>query len=274
MIKDMIKNRDIDSIQNTLNTKGNIYVLSLFAEVLDKRSYFNISPQGKIKTKEINYILPIFAFEDNPKILSEKILELSDLREKTKIKKINRHSNQSMDKLKVNFMKTMTAETVEFAMEFGKEIFLRNEEEFYQMISIFSLTGGINSLKSLLVLSFTEIVKKYKKENITDEILYLLISFLSKYRDNYYDTDNYYDSLDETLSIEILYRKILDDKSLVMTRRCLELLSYITLIKKITLEKKSLYINIVADELNKKNTSRNLNENEKFLVEKLIKFGE
>jgi|GEM_PF-608280 len=275
MIKDIIKNNDIDSIINLLNTKGKIYTLSLFGEVLDKRSYFNMTPQGKIKLKDINYILPIFALENDSMILSEKILELSDLKERTKIKKINRHSNGVMNKLKENFMKSMSNGNVEFAKEFGKEIFLRDEDEFYRLISIFSLTGNIKSLKTLMTLSFIELVEKYKKENITDEILYLLIAFLSKYRDIYYDIDYHRNNLEQSLTIGTIYEKIISDKNLMESRKGLELLSYLMLIKKVDIENRRLYINIVDYELCKKNKSAKLNENEKLLLEKLfVKLGE
>ncbi|MGF6905530.1 hypothetical protein [Fusobacterium sp. PH5-44] len=273
MIKDIIDNKNTKYILENFEKIGIINTLSIFAEVLDRRSYFNLTDNGIINIKNINYAIPLFAFTDDKKYLSQILLELSDIRERTKFKKINRHSNISMDKIKKNFMKTLANGTLEFSKEYGKEIFLRDEKAFFNIISIFSLSGNLKSLKSLMVISFISLVEKFGKKNITDEVLYLVISFLTKYRDNFYDLNKFIEKKQENLDIDILYNDITNNIDLMKSKRGLELLSYLLLIKKSNLENKELYINIVKYEIENLNDSDLLNNYETILVKKLLEIG-
>lgn len=273
MIKDIIDNKNAEYILENFEKIGVMNTLSMFVEVLDKRSYFNLTDSGMINIKDINYTVPLFAFIDDKKYLSQILLKLSDTKERTKFKKINRHSNISIDKMKKNFMKTLVNGTLEFSKEYGKEIFLRDEKEFYKIISIFSLSGNIKSLKSLMVVSFINLVEKFGKKNITDEILYLMISFLTKYRDNFYDINRFLERKQERINIDNLYVDIVNDMNLMKTRKGLELLSYILLIKKVDFEHRELYTNILKNELENLNCSNLLDKYETILVEKLLELG-
>ena len=274
MIKDIIDNKNTEYILDNFEKVGIINTLSIFVEVLDKRSYFNITDNGMINIKDINYAIPLFAFLDEKKYLSQILLELSDTKERTKFKKINRHSNIPMNKIKRNFMKTLVNGTLDFSKEYGKEMFLRDEREFYKIISIFSLSGNIKSLKCLMVISFINLVEKFGKKNITDEVLYLVISFLTKYRDNFYDTDRFFENIEEKTDIDNLYSDIINDVDLMKTKKGLELLSYILLIKKTNPENEKLYINILKNEMKNLNYSDLLDRYEMILVKKLLKLGD
>ena len=223
----IIKEKKKKEIINMLEADGKIKTLSFFAEVLNKRAYFTLNSDGMIKRNELNFILPIFAFSDDLDYLADSIINFSDLKEREKISDICRFSNAEIPKLKEKLIKTLSNGNLDFSKKYGKELFLRDREEFYKTILEFSFLGDIKSLKPLLV---------------------LLISFITKYRDNFY----FYEKCkkdNNIISLEKLKESVLSNKELLESREGLEVLSTLKALEMYKFKNFDKFLSKIADEI-------------------------
>lgn len=217
----IIKEKNKKEIIHMLETIGKIKTLSFFAEILSKRTYFTLNNDGTIKRNELNFILPIFAFSNDLDYLADSIINFSDLKEREKISAIYRFSNIEIPKLKEKLMKTLANGNLDFSKRYGKELFLRDREEFYKTILEFSFLGDMKSLKPLLILSFK---KLFENEEYEENVFFLLISFITKYRDNFYFYENC-EKENNPVNFEMLKENVLSNKKLLESREGLEILS-------------------------------------------------
>lgn len=178
-VLDMIRGVDRESVQKILDEKGKTATLSLFAEFLNKRAYLTVDICGNIKRKRGNLILPIFAYLDTKEVLTEELFNSADLKEREKIDKIERFTNLDSEKVKSNFMKTLFNGNLDFSKKYGKELFLRDRESFFDIISAFALMGRVEGLKPLMVLGLQRLMKEYD-----ERVFYIFISYMTKYRDD------------------------------------------------------------------------------------------
>ncbi|MDR3259212.1 MAG: hypothetical protein LBT51_06305 [Fusobacteriaceae bacterium] len=250
----IIRGKDKEVFISLIAKFGKLEILNNFAEFLNKRSFFSVDIYGNIKRKSLNYAFPIFSFFNDENLLAESLLELAAPEERQKIYKIDRFSNVDLEIVKINFIKTMANGNLEFAKRYGKELFLRDKNEFFKVIANFSLAGNISSLKSLMVLSFAEIIKSNEK-SFNDNIFYIFMSYMCKYRDNFYENDKNYEidmDSDADISIDELFENLDIDKKDLMKKNELEILSYLMLMKKLNI-KESKFINIAKYEVEKYN---------------------
>lgn len=146
-------------------------------EILDKRVYFSVDSEYRIKRKKMNYIVPALIFCENENIFL-KTLELeSNSIEREKFKKIERLSNLSILKLQENFIKLVIKGELEFSKRYGKELALRDKNLFLETLFNLSLMDNIEFNKPLLALSMKKIMDNF---GWIDEIGYLVISYFSK----------------------------------------------------------------------------------------------
>lgn len=261
----VIKNKDKESIINMIETEGKIETLSAFAEVLDRRAYFTVNSQGDIKRKEINLAIPVFAFSEEVELLAQTIIELSDLKERNKISTINRFSNLEVTKLKENLMKTMVNGNLEFSKKYGKELFLRNRDEFFKTTTQFALMGNMKSLKPLMVLAFKKLMEN---REYNENIFYLMIAFLTKYRDEF----SFYESIqyENIESIENIKEIIINNIELLKSREGLEALSSLAAIEILGTEKKDKFLFKIKKELEGIKKFTPLSQTEKHLLSFLL----
>ena len=118
-------------------------------------------------------------------------------------------------------MKTLANGNLDFSKRYGKELFLRDREEFYKTILEFSFLGDMKSLKPLLILSFK---KLFENEEYEENVFFLLISFITKYRDNFYFYENC-EKENNSVNFEMLKENVLSNKKLLESREGLEILS-------------------------------------------------
>ncbi|MGL5123901.1 MAG: hypothetical protein ACRC6K_07060 [Fusobacteriaceae bacterium] len=253
------------SIESYIDGYGLIECLKGFAELLDKRSYFTIE-KNEIKRKKMNLALPVAAFLNESKALTILAIEQSiNSKERQIIPKINRMSNLSLEKLEENLFKLLIKNNFEFSLKYGKELFLRDKNLFKFVISKYALLDNINSLKSLMILAF------FKLDTKDDEFIFLLISYLTRYRADY----SQYEILDkneEDLSIEDIYKKIKEKKNEFYSRKGLAILSYFNLILELE-EKNPRFLTILNNNIEKlSNNKNNCNEVESLLIENLVGF--
>ncbi len=182
------------------------------AEYLDKRAYFTVDGEGKIKRKKMNYSFPaIFFCEDD--IFFKNILEIEkDKRERTKIKKIDRLSNLEMDRLSENLIKLVIKGELDFAKRYAKELAMRDKEYFIKTLFNLSLMDNLSFDKPLMALAMREYISRF---GWNDEVGYLVMSYFTKQR---YDINQleFIKPEEEMCRIEprtvsqLAYKKVLD----------------------------------------------------------------
>ncbi|MDU1909808.1 hypothetical protein [Fusobacterium sp.] len=240
----IIKEKNKKEIIHMLETNGKIKTLSFFAEVLNKRTYFTLSSDGIIKRNELNFILPIFAFSNDFDYLADSIINFSDLKEREKISNISRLSNIKIPKLKEKLIKTLCNGNLDFSKKYGKELFLRDREEFYKIILEFSFLGDMKSLKALLILSFK---KLFENKEYEENVFFLLICFITKYRDNFYFYENCQHS--NIISLEKLKENILSNKELSESREGLEIFSTLKALEMYNFKNFDKFLSKIVDEI-------------------------
>lgn len=182
------------------------------ADTLDKRAYLTIDCDGVVKRKEMNFSIPLMVFCENDEIFERVLKEESNKIERIKEKKIERLSNVPVDKLKENFMKLVIKGELEFSKKYGKELALKDKEEFLKTLFNLSLMDNINFYKPLMALAMKEII-----ENIgwVDEIGYLVISYFTKQRydlsqlENAIEKESEITEISENISL-LAYKKVLE----------------------------------------------------------------
>ena len=182
------------------------------ADTLDKRAYLTIDCDGVVKRKEMNFSIPLMVFCENDEIFERVLKEESNKIERIKEKKIERLSNVPVDKLKENFMKLVIKGELEFSKKYGKELALKDKEEFLKTLFNLSLMDNINFYKPLMSLAMKEII-----ENIgwVDEIGYLVISYFTKQRydlsqlENAIENESEITEISENISL-LAYKKVLE----------------------------------------------------------------
>ena len=182
------------------------------ADTLDKRAYLTIDCDGVVNRKEMNFSIPLMVFCENDEIFERVLKEESNKIERIKEKKIERLSNITVDKLKENFMKLVIKGELEFSKKYGKELALKDKEEFLKTLFNLSLMDNINFYKPLMALAMKEII-----ENIgwVDEIGYLVISYFTKQRYDLSQLENVIESESEITEIFgyislLAYKKVLE----------------------------------------------------------------
>ncbi|MCX3066110.1 hypothetical protein OQE61_01205 [Cetobacterium somerae] len=182
------------------------------ADTLDKRAYLTIDCDGVVNRKEMNFSIPLMVFCENDEIFERVLKEESNKIERIKEKKIERLSNIPVDKLKENFMKLVIKGELEFSKKYGKELALKDKEEFLKTLFNLSLMDNISFYKPLMALAMKEII-----ENIgwVDEIGYLVISYFTKQRYDLSQLENVIESESEITEISgnislLAYKKVLE----------------------------------------------------------------
>ena len=182
------------------------------ADTLDKRAYLTIDCDGVVNRKEMNFSIPLMVFCENDEIFERVLKEESNKIERIKEKKIERLSNVPVDKLKENFMKLVIKGELEFSKKYGKELALKDKEEFLKTLFNLSLMDNISFYKPLMALAMKEII-----ENIgwVDEIGYLVISYFTKQRYDLSQLENVIESESEITEISgnislLAYKKVLE----------------------------------------------------------------
>lgn len=182
------------------------------ADTLDKRAYLTIDCDGVVKRKAMNFSIPLMVFCENDELFERVLKEESNKIERIKEKKIERLSNVPVDKLKENFMKLVIKGELEFSKKYGKELALKDKEEFLKTLFNLSLMDNISFYKPLMALAMKEII-----ENIgwVDEIGYLVISYFTKQRYDLSQLENSIEGENEITEISgnislLAYKKVLE----------------------------------------------------------------
>jgi hypothetical protein len=243
-----------------------IAMLEELAEDLDKRAYFTINSCGEIKIKEMNYAIPLAAFCEDEEFFKEELPKLADKVERTKIDKIERFSNKSVEELKDKFYKLLANGSLDFAKRYAKELFLKDSEEFYRAIYHFALMDSTKNMKPLMVIS----MKKLLGKNYNEKIMYLVIAYLTKKKSNFYQYEN---ALPYEGTLEMMKEKLLKNQENVQTKEFLQIYTSILALSEYDFPQKSLLIgkiNEAIENFEKKENKTVANEIENKLINSLL----
>lgn len=167
------------SISNYIDEYGIDETVKAFSEVIEKRVYYKV--EGfKITKKRAPLVLPAIAyFGDNVCDITEAFYHSIDMAEREIRRAIPRKSNITVQKLSENLEKLLVKNSYEFGIQYGKELLLRDPEEFFRVLERYVLLDDITSEKALLLRSFKKI------GNYSDEYLVHLFSYLTKMPSNF-----------------------------------------------------------------------------------------
>ena len=194
---EFLKAKNLDTCIELIKEKGKFNILSEYANFYDRRTYFKVNENGDIFPKSYNPITLLYLFCDDEKKLADYLFKYSYAEEKQNIKKIDRASNLDIESLKKNLMKTLTNSHLDFSKIFAKELFLRDKKAFFELMYNFSFMGNPKDLKVLFVYALEEI---FNQINYDENIFYIIIAYLTKFRDDY---SIYMNSTDETIKFDI-----------------------------------------------------------------------
>ena len=194
---EFLKGKNLDACIELIKEKGKFNILSEYANFYDRRTYFKVNENGDIFQKTYNPITLLYLFCDDEKKLADYLFKYSYVEEKQNIKKIDRASNLDIESLKKNLMKTLTNSHLDFSKIFAKELFLRDKKAFFELMYNFSFMGNPKDLKVLFVYALEEI---FNQINYDENIFYTIITYLTKFRDDY---SIYMNSTDETIKFDI-----------------------------------------------------------------------
>lgn len=237
----IINQNNHELLSNLIEKEGKIAVLSAFANVLDKRAYVTIDTDGELKRKEGSITLPFFAYNDNAQELAKNILKCVDLKEKQNFDKIERFSNLDIEKVKKNLIKTIMNGNLDFAKKYGKELFLRDRKEFFNLVATFVTIGNSDSLKGLFLLGLEKLISEFDNNIFT-----LFISYITKYRDN---TAIYECCEASNLTTKELKELLLKDETLLNSKLGLGIITNLYILDNFKVNNKDKVINKLAFEI-------------------------
>lgn len=194
---EFLKEKNLNTCIELIKEKGKFNILSEYANFYDRRTYFKVNENGDIFQKSYNPITLLYLFCDDEKKLADYLFKYSYAEEKQNIKKIDRASNLDIESLKKNLMKTLTNSHLDFSKIFAKELFLRDKKAFFELMYNFSFMGNPKDLKVLFVYALEEI---FNQINYDENIFYIIIAYLTKFRDDY---SIYMNSTDDNIKFDI-----------------------------------------------------------------------
>lgn len=179
---EFLREKNLEKTIELIKEKRKFTILSEYSSFFDMRTYFKVNEDGDISQKSYNPITLLYLFCDDEENLAEYLFKYSYPEEKQNIKKIDRASNLDIETLKRNLMKTLVNSHLEFSKTFAKELFLRDKKSFFETTYNFSLMGNPKDLKLFFVYALEKI---FSKINYDENIFYIIIAYLTKFRDDY-----------------------------------------------------------------------------------------
>lgn len=192
---EILREKKEKDIKSMIIEKGKYKVLSYFSPFYDRRTYFKADDLGNIFLRAYNPIVILFAFSDDENKLANYILKYSYPEEKRVLRKIDRKSNLDIKELRINLIKTLISGNLDFSKSFAKELYLRSEKDFFEVLYTFSLMANPKNIKLLYVYALEKILGEVK---YNEEVLYTVIAYLTKIKDEY---SVYINSSDKAIEI-------------------------------------------------------------------------
>ncbi len=142
---------------------------------LSQERLYKIDIEGNITRKSFIptlKLIELYFCEKREEVLKDIFEYLVNQKSKIRFKKIFRYSSTELVKVKENFFKTLFNKDINFALRYGKELFLRNEEEFESTLLKLSLFNF--NYKSAYALSLIKLLKLFPQ--VLDELMYVFLT--------------------------------------------------------------------------------------------------
>lgn len=179
---EFLNNKDFEQLKKMINEKGKYNILSYFSNFYDRRTYLKVNDLGDIEFRAYNPIVILFAFSNEIENLANYVFKYSYKQEKQILKKIDRMTNLTIPDLRLKLMKTLISGNLNFSKIFAKELYLRSKRDFFEVLYNFSFMGNPKHIKILYVYALEKI---FSEINYDENILFVVISYLTKLRDDF-----------------------------------------------------------------------------------------
>ncbi|MCK5779391.1 MAG: hypothetical protein KAH04_00100 [Psychrilyobacter sp.] len=238
---DNIREKKYSEFYKMYETSGKIKLVEALAEGLNKRTYFTIDSEGNISRKTMNrglYLITTIDKKNYKEVIKEIIDVYVDLTQREKIKKIDRLSKYSLEKLTSNFNKVFSNGDRIFGLKYGKELFLRDKELFFKLLFDYVLLEDIDTNKATMAWSLYELLKE---SEFSDEVFYVAISYILQKESNF----SSYERISKAKKTSISKEAVLK----LSTNSLLESENYGKILNQFTYEKEDIYIEILKQYL-------------------------
>lgn len=231
-----------------------------------KNTYFTLKDGGLINRKKFHNILPAAVYIDDVKKFIDYSMKYYSEEEDKEIIKISRRTTDNICKIKKNILKLIAKGKHNYALPYCKELYFRDEKEFFKMLFDYVLMDNIDFNKAIQVYSMREYFRKYEYSDI---IMDLVLGFVSKMRSDFHDFEY---SKDSSISKEKLKDEIYRNKEKLMTKEGFKIVSYFKILEAFEYKKEKKYIAILEKKMKdlKKNQIEPIGEIEKEILIKLF----
>ena len=226
-----------------------------FIHTTNKRAFFTIDENGRIKRKTRNYLLTMSVFEEDDEKFLRYFYELIDFSEQDSLKEksLSRIQNIDTADMKKNIIKLIINGKVEYAIKYLYELYKRDEKEFFKYISEIVLMDNMDFEKTIYIYSMKKYFEKY---GYSLEIFYYVMSYIIKARFDLYEYENI--QIVEGITKESLKERVKNSLEKYKNKNGLKVAGYLKVLEEETYENEKIYLSILNSRMNKIENTDNL----------------
>ena len=221
----------------------------------NKRAFFTIDENGRIKRKAGNYLLIMSVFEEDDEKFLRYFYELIDFSEQDSLKEKSLSRIQNIDTvdMKKNIIKLIINGKVEYAIKYLYELYKRDEKEFFKYISEIVLMDNMDFEKTIYIYSMKKYFEKYE---YSLEVFYYVMSYIIKARFDLHEYENI--QVAEGITKESLKERVKNSLEKYKNKNGLKVAGYLKVLEEETYENEKIYLSILNSRMNKIENTDNL----------------
>lgn len=221
----------------------------------NKRAFFTIDENGRIKRKAGNYLLIMSVFEEDDEKFLRYFYELIDFSEQDSLKEKSLSRIQNIDTvdMKKNIIKLIINGKVEYAIKYLYELYKRDEKEFFKYISEIVLMDNMDFEKTIYIYSMKKYFEKYE---YSLEVFYYVMSYIIKARFDLHEYENI--QVAEGITKESLKERVKNSLEKYKNKNGLKVAGYLKILEEETYENEKIYLSILNSRMNKIENTNNL----------------
>ncbi len=226
------------------NSRGEL--LKTLIHTTNKKAFFTVDSLGKIKRKEKNHMILGTLFVEKDQELFEYYANNIDFSEQEAYgeEKISRIKNMDISKLEKNLIKVIFNGKLDHVMKYSNELYMRDEKKFYEILTRVALMDNINHGKALYLYGMKKYFEIY---SYSIEILYFVMSYITKMRIETYEYENAIISNEVTL--EELMKDFKNKKDKLENEEGLNILGSLKIIENLPEEERKIYLEIIKNKI-------------------------
>lgn len=214
----------------------------------NKKAFFTINENGKIKRKAGNYLLLMSIFEENDEKFLKYFSSLIDFSEQDSLKEksLSRIQNLDTENIKKNIIKLIINGKVEYTIKYLYELYKRNDKEFFKFIFGIVLMDNMDSEKIIYIYSMKKYFEKY---GYSLEVFYYVMSYIIKARFDLYEYEN--TQVVEGITKETLRIRLQNNLEKYKNKTGLKIVGYLKVLESEEYENDKIYLSILNSRMNK-----------------------